>query len=78
MFVSKWKTGEKEELKTAVSKYCKVNTVQRHIADPRKLHGTEEFLRLSLLGLLHRSGDKAVLGVSGSPMSANKRRLPVL
>lgn len=41
--------GKKEELKMVVSKYCKVDTVQRHMADPRKLHGTEECLRLSLL-----------------------------
>lgn len=38
------------------------------MADPRKLQGTEEFLCLSLLGLLHRSGDK---GCSGSLGLAN-------
>jgi len=42
------------------------------MADPRKLHGTEEFLRLSLLGLPRRSSDK------GLPMSASKTRFPVL
>lgn len=67
LLVLKWKTGKKE-LKTAVSKYCKVDIVQRHMADPRKLQGTEEFLCLSLLGLLHRSGDK---GCSGSLGLAN-------
>lgn len=60
--------GKKEELKMVVSKYCKVDTVQRHMADPRKLHGTEECLRLSLLCLLHGSGGK---GCSGSPGLTN-------
>lgn len=47
------------------------------MADPRKLQGTEEFLRLSFPGLLHRRGDKGCSGSLSSPRSANKRRFPV-
>lgn len=52
----------------AVSRYCQADIVQRHMADPCELHGTEEFLCFSLSCLLHRSW----------PMSANKRGFPVL
>lgn len=51
-----------------VSRYCQADIVQRHMAGPGELHGTEEFLCFSLSCLLHRSW----------PMSANKRRFPVL
>lgn len=51
-----------------ISRYCKVDIVQRHMADPCELHGTEEFLCFSLSCLLQGS----------LPMSANTRRFPVL
>lgn len=56
--------NRKESTKDSVSKYCKVDRVQRHKADSRKLQGTGEFLRLSLPGLLRRSVTKAALGAS--------------
>ncbi|EPQ11927.1 hypothetical protein D623_10019201 [Myotis brandtii] len=70
--------NRKERTKDSVGKYCKVDTVQRHKADSRKLQGTGgEFLRLSLPGLLHRSGDKGCSGSLSSARSANRRRFPV-
>lgn len=54
-----------------------MDRVQRHKADSRKLQGTGESLRLSLPGLLHRSGGKGCSGTLRSARSANRRRLPV-
>lgn len=69
--------NRKERTKDSVSKYCKVDRVQRHKADSRKLQGTGECLRLSLPGLLHGSGGKGCSGSLCSARSANRRRLPV-
>lgn len=69
--------NRKERAKDSVGEYCKVDTVQRHKADSRKLQGTGELLHLSLPGLLHRSGDKGCSGSLSSARSANRRRFPV-
>lgn len=69
--------NRKERTKDSVSKYCKVDRVQRHKIDSHKLQGTGEFLRLSLPGLLHRSGDKGCSASLSSARSANRRRSPV-
>lgn len=69
--------NSKESTKDSFSKYCKVDRVQRHKADSHKLQGTGEFLRLSLPGLLHGSGDKGCSGSLSSARSADRRRLSV-
>lgn len=62
----------------AVSKYCRVDVVQRHMADPHKLCGTKEFLCLSLSCMLCRSGDEGSLWASGLASVWNERRFPDL
>lgn len=53
-----------------------MDIVQRHAAGPRELHGTEEFLCLSLLCLLHRSGDKGCSGSLGVRQCLQTRAVP--
>lgn len=62
--------------KDGFSKYCKVDTVQRHMADPRELHGTEGFLCLSLLGRLRRRSDKGCSGSLGARQCLQTRGGP--
>lgn len=63
----------KEPTKRRLSvKYCKVDIVQRHIADPHKLHGTEERSMPVMVGVCYTGAvTKAALGFSGLPISAN-------
>lgn len=65
----------KEPTKRRLSvKYCKVDIVQRHIADPHKLHGTEERSTPVIVGVCYTGVvTKAALGFSGLPISANGR-----
>lgn len=72
----KMENRKERRTKDGFSKYCKVDTVQRHMADPRKLHGTEGFLCLSLLGRLRRRSDKGCSGSLGARQRLQTRGGP--
>lgn len=72
----KMENRKERRTKDGFSKYCKVDTVQRHMADPRELRGTEGFLCLSLLGRLRRRSDKGCSGSLGARQCLQTRGGP--